>query len=319
MKMSTATMNKNIDLAVDRRGFIKRSAASISLTLLASQQAVAESFSKRPDRHGVLVDMTRCIGCCRCENSCAITNNLHTPKTLSADNGIFEKKRKLGAQAFTVVNRYSNEQRMGEPVYRKSQCMHCDEPACVSACLAGAFKKTPEGPVIWDEKRCIGCRYCMNACPFYIPAYEYTSALTPKIQKCFMCYHQRIIKGQIPACVAECPVEALTFGKRSDVIKAARERIRTHADKYVESIYGEHEAGGTSWIYIGPMAFDKTDLPADIGTTPMPTYTRDFLSFVPLVLAVWPPLLGALHLLCKRNKKNDIQAPESLEKDQPSL
>jgi formate dehydrogenase iron-sulfur subunit len=315
MEISTTS----IAPAVDRRGFLKKSAASLSLALLASRQASAESFSKQTDRYGVLVDMTRCIGCCRCEQSCAITNNLHVPQVVSSDKNTFDKKRKLDTQAFTVVNRYSNDQRMSEPVYRKSQCMHCDEPACVSACLTGAFKKTPEGPVIWDETRCIGCRYCMNACPFYVPAYEYGSALKPKIQKCFMCYHQRIVKGQIPACINVCPVEALTFGKRSDVIQIARERIRTHADRYVESIYGEHEAGGTSWLYISPMAFDKVDLPADIGTTPLPSYTRDFLAFVPLVLAVWPPLLGALHLLCKRNKVNETQTPESLEKDQPSL
>ena len=130
-----------------------------------------------------------------------------------------------------------------------------------------------------------------------------------------MCHHQRIVKGEVPACVAVCPVEALTFGKRSDVIKVARERIKTHADKYIDSIYGEHEAGGTSWLYIGPMPFDKVDLPIDAGTTPLPAYTRDFLAFVPLVLAVWPPLLGALHLLCRRNNKQENQEPESLEKD----
>jgi formate dehydrogenase iron-sulfur subunit len=314
MKTSRTILNKIAESPVDRRNFLKKSAASLSLALLAARQAVAESFSTRPDRHGVLVDMTRCIGCRRCETSCAIINNLPEPIVPSTDKSVFEKKRKLDAQTYTTVNRYSNEQRLSEPVYRKSQCMHCDEPACVSACLVAALKKTPEGPVIWEEKRCIGCRYCMNACPFYVPAYEYTNAFTPKIQKCFMCYHQRMVKGQVPACVAVCPVEALNFGKRSEVVKLARERIRTHTDKYIDRIYGEHEAGGTSWLYIGPMPFDKVDLPSDVGTTPLPAYTRDFLAFVPLVLVVWPPLLGALHLLC-RNRKAENSKPENLEKD----
>jgi formate dehydrogenase iron-sulfur subunit len=315
MKMNRTNMNKKTESMVDRRGFLKKSAASLSLTFLATQRVFAESFSARPDRYGVLVDMTRCIGCRRCEASCNIINKLPAPSIPFVDKSVFEKKRKLDALTYTIVNRYSNAQRLGEPVYRKSQCMHCDEPACVSACLVGALKKTPQGPVIWEEKKCIGCRYCMNACPFYVPAYEFNNAFTPKIQKCFMCYSQRIVKGQIPGCVEVCPVEALTFGKRSDVIKVARERIKTHADKYVESIYGEHEAGGTSWLYIGPMAFEKVDLPMDIGTTPLPAHTRDFLAFVPLVLAVWPPLLGAFYLLCKRNRKQENHDPENLEKD----
>jgi formate dehydrogenase iron-sulfur subunit len=311
-------MKKKTESMVDRRGFLKKSAASLSLTFLTAQRVFAESFSARSDRHGVLVDMTRCIGCRRCEASCNIINKLPAPGIPFADKSVFEKKRKLDARTYTIVNRYSNAQRLGEPVYRKSQCMHCDEPACVSACLVGALKKTPQGPVIWEEKKCIGCRYCMNACPFYVPAYEFNNAFTPKIQKCFMCYSQRIVKGNVPGCVEVCPVEALTFGKRNDVVKVARERIKTHADKYVESIYGEHEAGGTSWVYIGPMAFEKVDLPMDIGTTPLPAHTRDFLALVPLVLAVWPPLLGAFYLLCKRNRKQEHQEPESLEKDKPS-
>jgi formate dehydrogenase iron-sulfur subunit len=315
MKTDRTTMNNKLDVIVGRRGFLRGSIASISVGLLATQRAFAESFSGKPDRYGVLVDMTRCIGCRRCETSCAKINNLPAPKDPPSDKIVFEKKRKLDAQTYTIVNRYSNAQRQGEPVYRKSQCMHCDEPACVSACLVSALKKTPEGPVIWEEKRCIGCRYCMNACPFYVPAYEFNNACAPKVQKCFMCYHQRIARGGMPACVEVCPVEALAFSKRSDVIKVARERIRMHADKYIDSIYGEQEAGGTSWLYIGPMEFEKVGLPADIGATPLPVYARDFLAFVPLVLAVWPPLLGALHLLCKRNRKQENQNPESLEQD----
>jgi formate dehydrogenase iron-sulfur subunit len=299
-----------------RRGFIKKCAASATLAFLATGRVFAKSSSAQPNRYGVLVDMTRCIGCRRCESACNTINELPAPEIPFTDKSVFEMKRKLGAQTFTVVNRYSDIERLSEPVYRKSQCMHCNEPACVSACLVGAFKKTSEGPVIWDEKKCIGCRYCLNACPFYVPAYEYNSALTPKVRKCTMCYTKRISNGQVPACATECPVEALTFGRRNDLIKVAHERFRKLPDKYIESIYGENEAGGTGWLYIGPMEFEKAGLPMDIGTIPLSMYTKDFLTFVPLVLVVWPPLLAALHLFSRERGKQEKQDPVDLiEKD----
>lgn len=294
---------------VCRRGFFRSVAASA--VLAAAGKVSAESFSGRPDRYGVLMDMTRCIGCRRCESACNMINGLPAPVVPFSDKSVFEEKRKLDAQALTVVNRYADEQRLSEPVYRKSQCMHCDEPACVSACLVGALKKTPEGAVIWDEKKCLGCRYCMNACPFYVPAFQYTVAFTPKIMKCTFCYQKRISKGLVPACATECPVEALTFGRRRDLLKVARERFRVHSDKYIDAIYGEHEAGGTCWLYIGPIAFEKVGLPMDLGSAPLPSYTRDFLTMVPLVLTVWPPLLGAFYLFSKRRREQEKTGPET--------
>lgn len=267
------------------------------------KKAFGETFTGWPNRYGMLVDLTRCIGCRRCEAACNKVNKLPKPKIPFDDKSVFEKKRRTDARAYTVVNRYANTLRLGEPVYRKVQCMHCNEPACVSACPVGAMKKTPEGPVIWNHNVCIGCRYCMNACPFYIPAFEYDNPFAPKIQKCFMCYQQRIKKGMIPGCAAACPMEALTFGKRSDMLQLARARIANEPGKYIEHIYGENEVGGTSWLYISPMPFEQVDLPTNLGTTPFPVFTRNFLSFVPLVLTVWPTLLGGFYLFTKRREE----------------
>ncbi len=311
MKTDKTNTRKKTESTVNRRVFFKTVAASASAACLATQRVSAETFAARPDRFGVLVDMTRCIGCRRCEAACNAINELPKPQLPFTDKSVFEKKRDLDAKAYTIVNRYSDSKRLGQPVYRKMQCMHCDEPACASACLVGALEKKPEGPVIWDEKKCIGCRYCMTACPFYVPTYEYDSALAPRIQKCTFCYSTRILNGKVPACATECPVEALTFGKRSDLLKIANERFRMHPDKYMESIYGEHEAGGTDWLYIGATAFEEVGLPADLGTAPMPTYTRDFLTFVPLVLTVWPSLLGAFYLFSKRAAKQENQAADT--------
>jgi Fe-S-cluster-containing dehydrogenase component len=244
----------------------------------------------------MLTDTTRCIGCRRCEGACNKANDLPPPKTSFEETSVFEKQRKpyvADVQSYTVVNRFEGED--GKPVYRKVQCMHCDEPACVTACPVAALTKSIEGPVVWNEKLCIGCRYCITACPFYVPAFEYSSAFEPRIQKCFMC-NQRIKDGLIPACAEACPVEAIQFGKRNDLIKMAKQRIWSEPDKYIDHVYGETEAGGTGWLYVSKMPFDKLGFPENIGTTSYPKLTKDFLSMVNLTLVSWPALLGGFYM-----------------------
>jgi hypothetical protein len=142
----------------------------------------------------------------------------------------------------------------------------------------------------------------MTACPFGIPAFEYFDAINPAIQKCTMCYSNRISKGLIPACAEACPLETITFGKRSDLIKEARDRIRNEPGRYIDYIYGEHEVGGTDWLYISGFPFEELGLPSDVGTTPYVELTKDFLSMVPLVLVVWPALFGGFYAWTKRRE-----------------
>ncbi|UCE41568.1 MAG: 4Fe-4S dicluster domain-containing protein [Candidatus Aminicenantes bacterium] len=288
----------------NRRSFLK-SASLLGGTLFGwgilgnAKKASGADFSGHPDRFGMLTDLTRCMGCRRCEEACVDTNNLPAPQISFEDKSVFENKRRPDSKTYTVVNRYYDSLWVEGPVYSKVQCNHCEEPACASACLVGALKKTPEGPVVYNEKVCIGCKYCINACPFYIPTYEYSNAFHPKVQKCFMCYH-KIDKGEVPACSGVCPVEAITFGKRSQLISLARNRISTRPDKYLDHIYGEHEAGGTGWLYISGVPFERLDFATNLGTTPFPEFTKEFLAFVPLVLVVWPTLLGGIYLFSKR-------------------
>ncbi len=303
---------------ISRRGFLKGTAAvggSLLLwnTLGNPVKAFAQDLSGWPDRYGMLTDITRCFGCRRCEEACNEANELPPPIIPFDDKAVFEEKRRLDARSYTVVNRYQNK-RTGEPVYRKVQCNHCAEPACVSACLVGALKKSPDGPVTYDESLCIGCRYCMTACPFYIPAFEYFDAGSPAIQKCFMCYNVRILKGEVPACATECPVEAITFGKRSELLNLARDRIRREPGRYIDHIYGEHEVGGTDWLYISGVPFEELDFPSGLGTTPYPELTREFLSVVPLVIIIWPALLGGFYLFSK-HRQETIEA-EATEPEQ---
>ena len=286
-------------MKMNRRDFLKNTTAIGGSLLLGSLVAnptkvfAAPKLADRPDGFAMLSDSTRCVGCRRCEAACNKANNLAAPNISFEDPSVFEEKRRTEEQVYTVVNRYENP-KWEKPIFRKMQCMHCAEPACASACLVGALKKTPEGAVIWDENLCLGCRYCMTACPFHIPTFEYFDAGSPAIQKCTLCYH-RISKGIIPGCAEACPVEAITFGKRSELIKIARDRIRNEPDGYIDHIYGEHEVGGTDWLYVSGVPFENLGLPADVGTTPYPDLTKEFLSAVPLVLVVWPALLGGFY------------------------
>jgi len=237
---------------------------------------------------GVLVDTTRCLGCRQCELSCAEAHGL--PKPDLDDESVFDKKRKTSEKQWTVVNRY--ETTAGE-VFVKRQCMHCVRPACATACLTKAMYKLKEGPIIWREKKCMGCRFCMISCPFDVPKFEYNS-WNPKIQKCIMCF-ERLQEGKQPACVENCGGDALLFGKRSDLIETARKRIYGEPDKYIHQIYGEHEVGGTGWLYLSAVPFEQLGFRTDLGTTPYPEYTKEFLYGVPIVLLLWPAFLLAIN------------------------
>jgi Fe-S-cluster-containing dehydrogenase component len=219
------------------------------------------SFARDQNRFdnamGVLVDIPNCIGCRKCEFACQEAAGFNTPPIESfEDKSVFAAERRPEPNAHTVINEYQNASNLALPVYAKVNCLHCNEPACVSACLVGALRKEATGAVVYDAWKCMGCRYCMVACPFQIPTYEYANALTPQVRKCNFC-SDKIAKGEVPACVRICPNEALIFGKRSELIALAHEKIRAHPDKYVDHIYGENEVGGTSWMYLSAMPFEK--------------------------------------------------------------
>ncbi len=257
----------------------------------ATSLAGCASAPRRPEEAGedlaVLVDLTQCAGCRMCEFACAEANDLPEPDY--DEKTVDEVRRDTSEKQYQLVNRF--ETSAGE-VYARRQCMHCLEPACAAACLTKALLKTEEGPVIWRSDKCMGCRYCMISCPFDVPKFEYHSAV-PRIQKCTMCW-ERLRRGEQPACVENCPAEALTFGPRDELLEVARSRIYRNPGDYVSHIYGEHEAGGTSWLYLSPVPFEELDFPTHLDDTSYPELTRDFLTAVPVVLTVWPAFLLAL-------------------------
>ncbi len=153
----------------------------------------------------------------------------------------------------------------------------------------------------------------MIACPFYIPTFKFSSAFDPKIMKCIFCYDTRLKHGKPPACVEACPQEALTFGKRTDLIEMGRQRIRENQGKYVDHIYGEHEAGGTAWMYISSVPFEKVGFDTHVPKEPILNYVKDFLSIVPMVLTIWPGLFAGFHLLATR--KDSIKEQQEKEEE----
>jgi Fe-S-cluster-containing dehydrogenase component len=278
-------------------------AAGMSTALGKSAHAAGEKhFSGYPDSDGVLFDNLLCIGCRNCEDGCNRVNGLPEPERPFSDLSVMEKNRRTDARSYTVVNSYKIAGAGKSPIFRKIQCNHCLEPACASACFVRAFQKTPVGAVTYDASVCVGCRYCMIACPFEIPAYEYDKALSPRVMKCTMC-HPRITQGLLPGCVEACPTGALVFGKRTDLIRLARERIRKYPDRYVPHIYGEHEMGGTSWLHLSQVPFSQVGMREDLGITPAPALTAGALSGVPIVVGLWPVLLTGIYAITQRKEK----------------
>lgn len=233
---------------------------------------------------GVLVDMTRCIGCRGCQIACKGWNEL--PGQHSVMTGDLTNPPQLNAHCYTHI-RFIEEGDERIPVWTfvKDQCLHCKSPACASVCPVGALQKTEEGPVTYTFEKCIGCRYCMLACPFYIPKYEWSKAFEPWVKKCTFC-SGRIAAGLTPSCIKACPTGTMTFGEREDVLKEAEKRIAEKPGRYVNHIYGKEEAGGTSWLYLSAVPFEQLGFNMKIPGTELPELTWAYISKIPKVIGV---------------------------------
>ncbi|MDR1686073.1 MAG: 4Fe-4S dicluster domain-containing protein [Desulfovibrio sp.] len=294
---------------MNRRKFLSLTSAGIVAAASPVNCRPASAAAEgHPDAVGVLHDSTLCIGCRSCEAACQSVNAEILPRPESYkipekpfyDRSVLATKRRTDFQRYTVVNRYDVEGR--RPVHRKFQCNHCIEPACASACFVKALYKTAEGPVLYRPELCVGCRYCMIACPFYVPAYDYHNARNPLIYKCTMCA-PRLASGELPGCVSRCPEKALIFGKRSELLKIARERITESPEKYVKHIYGEHEAGGTCWLYLSPVPHTLLDQP-EVGSDSPSRTTSGILESAGMTAGILSVLLGAVCFLGRR-RRND--------------
>ena len=240
----------------------------------------------------LLYDATICIGCKQCEQGCAAENHLPYNDTIAAEERQSEHK-------YTAILTKSDK-------FMRRLCMNCQDPACVSACPVAALRKTAAGPVIYEEDRCMGCRYCMLACPFGVPKYEWEKVL-PRVRKCTMC-PDRVSKGRQTACAEICPTGATKFGDRDELIAEAQQRIRDNPGKYVNHIYGLTEVGGTSVFLLSSVPFEEFGYRSDMVTEAMPLLTYRVLTHVPDLVTLGSVLLGGIWWIT--NRREEVAAAE---------
>jgi formate dehydrogenase iron-sulfur subunit len=249
----------------------------------------------------LLIDITKCIGCKACVRACKEAN--HLPETE-------KQEEELSSTAYTVVKEK-------EGIYFRRLCMHCNDPTCASVCPVKAFEKTKEGAVIHNPKKCIGCRYCIQACPFGVPTYEWQKT-NPLVRKCTMCI-QRQRQGQIPACAQICPMEATVFGDREELLKVARKMILQYPDQYVDHIYGQKEVGGTSVLILSNVPFEKLGFPNNLTDKPLSDLTWKVISKIPNYVVVGGVFVYGIYWIINRrmelaefrNKSPDEESSEN--------
>jgi formate dehydrogenase iron-sulfur subunit len=228
----------------------------------------------------LLIDITQCVGCNSCQAACKEHNRLPD-----------KVENRLSATAYTALQEYDG-------VYVRRMCQHCQEPTCASVCPVGALSRTAGGPVVYDETKCIGCRYCIQACPFSVPRYEWSSN-NPRVRKCRLCA-DRVAGGLPTACAEACPTGATKFGDRDELLAEAYARLRAEPRKYVQRVYGVTEVGGTSVFYITSVPFEKLGFKTQVETTPLPALTANALDKVPGVAAVGASLLYGIYWITRR-------------------
>jgi formate dehydrogenase iron-sulfur subunit len=247
----------------------------------------------------LLFDGTKCIGCGSCSAACQESNGL--PESSDPD---------LSARQFTVLKTAKGA---GGDVHYRRLCMHCQDPTCASVCPVGALHKTAAGPVVYNPDICLGCRYCLQACPFNVPRYEWTS-LNPRVRKCTFC-SDRLAHGKINACAEACPTGATMAGERDALLKEARARLAAEPGKYVQKIYGEHDAGGTSVLYLSSIPFSQLGLPDNLPNEPLPLLTFRVLSKIPTLAGAGGMVLAGLYWFT--NRKAEVARAEGRSGERP--
>lgn len=246
----------------------------------------------------ILYDATLCIGCKQCEQACAERNGLPYDEKIAAE-------QKVSAHKLTAVL-------SSDGAFMRKLCMNCADPTCASVCPVGAFRKTADGPVVYDSSRCIGCRYCMFACPFQVPSYQWNER-QPIVKKCDMCA-DRVAAGKVTACTEACPTGSTKFGEYNDLVDEARQRLRDNPGKYVDKIYGLYEVGGTSTLMLSAVPFEQFGFHTP--QEPLPLLTWRVLRHVPDVVVLGSVLLGGVWWITHR--REEVALAEALHKERQS-
>ncbi len=257
----------------------------------------------------ILTDVTRCIGCEACVEACGQANHIETgpprPWTAGPD--------RLSEYRWTTLVRAPRGR------YVRLHCRHCLEPACASACPVGALHRAADGAVVYDADICMGCRYCMIACPFGMTRYEWSSPV-PRVRKCIMC-HEKIAAGELaePACTHACPAKATIYGDRDALLAEAWRRIHASPERYIHRVWGEEEVGGTSVLMISDVDLSTAGWPRDLRRHPYPEHTAPALRLVPgTFVGVGAAMLGLSWIIGRRRElegRGDAGEEHAAERD----
>ena len=253
------------------------------------------------ERMGILIDTTHCMGCRGCQVACKQWQGLEAEKTTFFGGAGYQNPPDLSANTFTLVTFTETEDEKGlHWTFAKRGCMHCDDPACASVCPVGSLHQEANGVVTYDADKCIGCRYCMMACPWSVPSYQWDSPV-PFVRKCTMCSDRQQL-GKAPACVGGCPTGALQFGRRDELLNEARARIARNPDRYIDHIYGEKEAGGTGVIYLSAIPFAELGFP-EVPPHKMSQDAERVMKVLPWWVAGLGVFLTGTYALSERRKR----------------
>ncbi|TSA10407.1 MAG: hydrogenase 2 operon protein HybA [Comamonadaceae bacterium] len=311
-----------------RRDFLKgvlASSAALTAATVAPPACARETLSVPTEALGLLYDATLCVGCKACVAACKEVNN--NPPEFSTEDHLWDTPLDTSGYTFNLIKMYRNgtmetkDAEVNGYAFMKTSCMHCADPSCVSACPVSAMiKDAVTGIVSYEPSACVGCRYCVVACPFGIPKYQYDSP-TGKIGKCELCRH-RTKDGHYSACAEVCPTGATLAGRTSDLLLEAKRRLALKpgsvaryprgklggpdqsyegpVGKYLQHVYGEKEYGGTQVLKLSSVSFDKVgmpDLPPKSSAATSETIQHSLYGGLIMPIAV----LGALSFIAKKN------------------
>jgi Fe-S-cluster-containing dehydrogenase component len=274
-------------MPLTRRKFLTRTAigGAACATSAAATAEAREEKTLPPKALGLLFDSTLCVGCKACVVACREANNTHPE--FNTEDKLWDTPLDLDADTLTVIKAYregsgmTKDQEKDGYAFMKKSCLQCIDPSCVSVCPVKAMTKNPEtGIVSYNPDNCIGCRYCVAACPFGVPRFEYDKTFA-RLRKCELC-KPRLAEGKIAACAEVCPTGATLFGPVT-VLRAEAERRhrlvpgeraffpRKTADStdvhekpaphYVAETYGLTEVGGTQMQLLSAVSFEKLGMP----------------------------------------------------------
>ncbi len=255
-------------MATNRRDFFKLLGAGTGAALLTGiSKADTVKASRVTQMTGsagkaMLYDSEKCVGCRGCQNACKNWNDL-PPE--SSDYGIiYDNPKNLSARTWTIIKaREYTFNGKHSVMLSRYQCMHCTEASCEFVCFTGSISHQGSAVII-DQKWCVGCGYCVQACPYGVPHREHGLNAGPA-KKCTFCV-DRQEDGLAPACVEACPAGALVYGDRTDLLQYGKSRVQElKSNGYNKAnLYGENELGGLHALYIlteSPSVFNLPESP----------------------------------------------------------